>query len=386
MKPISMLNYWTWASLIASTMSCYAIGGPAITNNNYRVDLTQSVALGSTRKVAMGGAYVAIAEGAAGLPDNFASAAFRPRYSTGPWRLSLSLGSVAASGNDFDNNGSELINYKNHSFYSGGILLQRHNFGFGFFGILQQYDLEGFGSRNRFNFSISCLAAGYSFWDRQITLGAGLRPGSLRIVTTGEEHDELLSLNSGGINIGALIHPDKGPLRIGVSFAAALRSRQSLVANSTVPVEVAGLIIPEEVSLPMESSVGISYEWKEAPFWKGHAFLAGAEVRFIGETENAYGIESFLEQKAQLSGAAPTMSPKLGAEIDAIPGRLRVRLGTYLEPSRFEGVSSRLHLTSGFEIKTFRFYAWGEQRLSLLYAIDWAQDYLNNFVSLSLWR
>ena len=44
---------------------------------------------------------------------------------------------------------------------------------------------------------------------------------------------------------------------------------------------------------------------------------------------------------------------RLGAEWEALPGRLRARLGTYWEPSRFDGVGGRIHGTDGFYAVAF---------------------------------
>ena len=43
--------------------SARAATGDAIVNNSYRLDLTRTVASGSTRKIGMGGAFVGLAEG-----------------------------------------------------------------------------------------------------------------------------------------------------------------------------------------------------------------------------------------------------------------------------------------------------------------------------------
>ena len=46
------------------------IDGPPIVDNNYDLDLRQGPVLGSSRKVALGGAYIGVAEGIASRSSN----------------------------------------------------------------------------------------------------------------------------------------------------------------------------------------------------------------------------------------------------------------------------------------------------------------------------
>ena len=68
------------------------------------------------------------------------------------------------------------------------------------------------------------------------------------------------------------------------------------------------------------------------------------------KVERAVGLESFLSQRVARAGQRSSMTPRLGAESEPVPGRLVVRAGLYLEPSRF-GAPPRLHGTTGFELK-----------------------------------
>ena len=51
------------------------INGPPIVDNNYNLDLRQGPVLGSSRKVALGGAYIGVAESIASLSSNPAGVA-----------------------------------------------------------------------------------------------------------------------------------------------------------------------------------------------------------------------------------------------------------------------------------------------------------------------
>ena len=75
-----------------------------------------------------------------------------------------------------------------------------------------------------------------------------------------------------------------------------------------------------------------------------------------------------------------------------VPNWLRLRAGTYGEPTRFEsrGAKSRLHGTLGFDQKLFPWTVFGifddgtEWKLSA--ALDGARHYLGWGVSVGLWR
>ncbi len=82
-----------------------------------------------------------------------------------------------------------------------------------------------------------------------------------------------------------------------------------------------------------------------------------------------------------------TLSPRVGAEFEWLPGRLRLRAGSYWEPQRFAGVPGRLHLTLGGELRMFAFQFWGaERRLALSMAVDGADDYGNAGLSFGFWH
>ena len=64
------------------------------------------------------------------------------------------------------------------------------------------------------------------------------------------------------------------------------------------------------------------------------------------------------------------------------PGRLRTRLGTFVEPSPFPDTSPRPHVTGGFELFLFNYLeAW-----ALSASFDVARRYSNFGVSVGFWR
>lgn len=83
--------------------------------------------------------------------------------------------------------------------------------------------------------------------------------------------------------------------------------------------------------------------------------LVSTELLVTGPTPNGIGLESFLSQTLQRSGQDVTLAPRLGLEGEPWPNRLKLRIGTYLEPSRFDDVGYRVHGTASFD---FRLFAW----------------------------
>jgi hypothetical protein len=102
------------------------------------------------------------------------------------------------------------------------------------------------------------------------------------------------------------------------------------------------------------------------------------------------GVESFLQRRVAHSGEEVTVSPRLGVETELVPRWVKVRGGTYGEPSRFATGSDRLHGTLGMDVKLFPWTVFGafeegtEWRLSA--ALDGARRYFGWGVSIGVWH
>lgn len=117
--------------------------------------------------------------------------------------------------------------------------------------------------------------------------------------------------------------------------------------------------------------------------------LFSASLLASGGVDNAVGVESFLTQKVNRSGRQLVWSPRFGAETELLPDLLKVRLGTYVEPTRFATSEARAHATAGLDVRLGRWdvlglwpedYAW---RLGV--AVDNAQRYFSWAVSIGGW-
>lgn len=120
--------------------------------------------------------------------------------------------------------------------------------------------------------------------------------------------------------------------------------------------------------------------------------LISTSLMISGTVDNAVGIESMLDRTVQRSGERLSISPHWGIETEIVPHWLRIRGGTYVEPSRFTSnqQGARLHATFGFDTKVFAwdvFGAWppdAEWRIGG--SIDASRSYLAWGISIGNWH
>jgi hypothetical protein len=338
------------------------------------VDLSRGVAVGSTEQVAQGGADVASAHAAPGLADN--PAAVAPR-APGGWDWDGDLGSFVVGGRDFDNNGSASTAYRRQMVTHLGGLVRRGVWGAGVYGLTQQYDVETAGVVRRFQFSTTHLVVGRSCLEGRLLWGLGMRFAEFKATSKGQSQT-LLHLSGAGFSAGLQWASRWDGLRFGAAYQGPIQDdpHRSLSGGGSTAVD--GLIVPKGVDLPAVLSGGMSYVTGR---WTG-----AADLVMVRRVEEANGIESFLEQRVQRSGRRATVSPRFGLQEEPWTGRLRLRAGTYFEPSRFEEASGRWHGTGGFEVRVFKIRLFGERWVSLSYALDAAPRYVANFLSIGFWH
>jgi hypothetical protein len=108
-----------------------------------------------------------------------------------------------------------------------------------------------------------------------------------------------------------------------------------------------------------------------------------------GPVEKAIGVESFLSQTIHRSGQKTVYSPRLGAEVGVIPEWLKVRAGTYLEPTRFETSEARLHGTFGLDLRLINWNVFGLWPDDYVWRLgaggDTARDYFTWGVTIGGW-
>ncbi len=87
--------------------------------------------------------------------------------------------------------------------------------------------------------------------------------------------------------------------------------------------------------------------------------LLAFDLVIYGRVENAIGLDAFFDQERRPRGASASVGYRLGVEGEPWPNRMKLRGGSYLEPSRNAGVAHRAHFTFGTDVRLFRWAPFG---------------------------
>lgn len=230
-----------------------------------------------------------------------------------------------------------------------------------------------------------------------------------------------------GAQAGILWAPYALPLRLGGAVRSPLAATKGefgggFAAQPNGDIRAANVFLPQRAELPWEVELGASVQlweralnmpwqnedkvpvpeterWREtkngqleAPY-KGARKLLKQRYRELprqkvlltssalisGAVANAVGVESMLTGRLERSGQDVSLTVRGGVEAEVIPYWLVLRGGTYLEPSRFRHSSSRVHGTGGFQVRLFKWDAFGLTDKETIWrvstAIDLARDY-----------
>ena len=359
--------------------------GEPLTDNNYQIDVTRTVTTGSTRKMALGGAYAGIAEGNAALPDNPAAVAYRARAFMRPLELDMVLSTLAIEDNDSDNSGTESLVYGNSSLVDFGLMAQYENWGIGFVSQMSVFESENLPQNQVAQFRSGTLATGYTNDDRTMALGFSLNSVGARVNPKDNRDPRSFKLEGVGYGAGMVVHPHRGAWRFGAAYSSGVSTEEGLVSSGTEPVKVGNLIVPEGVLETDILSLGLAHEWNHFLGWRGHPGLASGDIRLFGKSpSNAQGSAAFISQTSRPIGQKMIATLHAGAEVELFPKRFRLRAGTYHEPSRYENGSARQHITGGFEVRLFPI-PFVTREASFSYAFDCASRYQVHSFSLWLW-
>ena len=119
------------------------------------------------------------------------------------------------------------------------------------------------------------------------------------------------------------------------------------------------------------------------------ASFPSASALLSGPAKSAVGLESMLSQTVDRSGEKPVVTIRGGGEAEVIPQWLVVRLGSYLEPTRYAAGATRLHGTAGFSLRTIRWSVFGlfdeDTIFRVSAAVDLARDYFGWGLGAGLW-
>ncbi|HMJ13731.1 MAG TPA: hypothetical protein VK524_20075 [Polyangiaceae bacterium] len=166
--------------------------------------------------------------------------------------------------------------------------------------------------------------------------------------------------------------------------------RDSQAATAAIEAELEAQAALDEMRLELEERrVERALRERVRRMPRSYVLIASSLV-ISGEAENAVGIESFLDRAVNRSGEAVVVSPRLGVESEVIPEWLKLRAGSYAEPTRFRHGSTRVHGTFGFDLNVLPWSVFGlfheETEWRLSGALDAAPRYVGGGVSIGMWH
>lgn len=367
---------------------------PLVADRDFGIDLFEQPAIGSPRLIAMAGAIDSVAEGAAGLFTNPASAAVRPETKSDKFAWNVYVNSyIPAKGQDSNNNGQPVTDVRRSLLGAAGLLLQYGDWGLTIDAGYTSHEIApeaggGLGARS----IIAHFTLARTFLDDEIAVGLSARFGALNVFTLEEEQT---LFTRGGVSAEAGVVWKPGDRNFRVSVGGGLPVYTGAMEYECDPLDCYGYILPSDAIVPWDLTVGGGWRFGPTPwnyevdreYRDERALTVAVELSVIGPVTDGYGMEAFAAKQLQPSGRDPSLTPRIGLEGEIIPGWLRLRGGSYLEASRFEGVSARLHGTAGGEVRLFAFHLGKtEKRVAVSFAGDIAREYQNVGVSLGFWN
>jgi hypothetical protein len=367
---------------------------PPVEDRDFALDLYTGAALGSVRIVGMGGTSVAVSEGTAGTLMNPAAAAVRLTTSKGSWDYDFHIDALrAVYASDFDNDGFEQDDTFGAQIQSFGIAGMLHGWGLAVVGVTASAPLEGAGGEPlEVSTATAKVALAKELFDQEWTVGAAVRIGTFDLAR--ERGRTLFSLGGGGAEFGGLWRQPGGDLRVGASIAFPFSGSEP-DDEGCDPLDCEGYILPGRVVVPWQVATGVAWRragtrWNQSikSYWRDErALLLAFDLVLTGAVDDGHGLGAWARQQLEPSGRRVSISPRAGAEYEWIPGRLRVRGGSYWEPGRFAQIGGRVHATFGVEVSLFQFNLWSwRYRVRISATGDVASKYGNAGLSVGFWH
>jgi hypothetical protein len=370
-----------------------------VTDRDYAIDLYDGVALGSTAVVGMGGAATALANGSAGTLVNPSAPAVRSTTDTDTWSWDYHFDYLnAALSTDYGNTGLGL-DAGGTSIVTGGLSLRIHNWAAAVTATEASTPIPQMAGAQGLRASTLRLQLALATWIPQLDLAAGLAIRSaqfdLHPDCAGMGCDSLFTIAGAGLEGGATWIPRKQDFRIGAELATPIAGGSVTADGCADPTSCDGFILPERVVSAWRFAVGGAYRWAPTRwnqlvggwFRDERSLTVALDLVITGPSPDAYGLEAFGQKELERSGRHASYSVRGGAEYEWLPGRLRVRAGSYWEPGRYDGVGGRFHGTFGVEVRVLQFWFWGARRRGKIsLTADVASLYRNVALSIGFWH
>jgi hypothetical protein len=377
-----------------------AAAEPPITSRDYSIDFYEGTAIGDARMVAMGGAGLALIIGSAGTLLNASAPAVRKTTDNDRWSWDWHIDYLNGRlSTDFDNNGEVIEN--GSQLATLGLSFRYREWAAAIVGTVQTApisetndDLDAQNLRVRFS-----IARWFERFD--MSIGIGVQTIAFRLLDVDDmgREVEMFSIGGGGVIAGATWVPRMQDFRIAAAVESPIIGGNVSAENcdpTACQLETGGpmYILPNQVESSTKIGVGGAFRFSET-YWNQQvkpkfrderSLTLSSDVWITGRSQKGFGIEKFVMQEKQRSGRHTSVGVRVGAEVEAIPGRLRLRAGTYYEPERFDDVGGRVHATFGIEGRVFEFKLWGLRRGRIGVLTDFASRYRNIGLSIGFWQ
>jgi hypothetical protein len=388
---VAVLVVWLGLVILLMPAGTAAAQTP-ITDREYAIELYEGVAIGDSVQTGMGGAGAARILGSAGALINPAAPAVRKTTDNDRWSWDYHFDLLTGQfSTDYDNNGVVGDDSRGAQLVTLGLAFRYGKWAIAATVTGQSAPLDG--AAQELDATTSrvrlVLARFFPSWD----LAVGIGTQTIYFTLEPEVGDPLFTV-TGNAGVAGLTWLPRGQ-----SFRVALASDSRILGAKTdvencMPENCEGFILPKEIESPGRVIAGLSYRWAASPwnqqvkpkFRDERAVTLSTDVVFAGSTTRGHGLEAFGMMQLQPVGQSITISPRAGVEVEAIPGRLRFRGGSYWEPGRYEGVGGRIHGTFGFEVRWLEFKLWGLRRGRLGATFDLASRYRNLGLSVGFWQ
>lgn len=467
-----------------------------ITDNDFRVDLSQGLVLSGSRIVGLSGAFTALGTGIDGAAYNPASYAARDMWEHRRFTWGVTLGLAfpgAFKTDDYFNANRVGLDIENSFYFDAGLRIQVGYGAGGVLGTFQQYELNSGTEQYRVRFGTVYTGVAGAFLREALVVGVGIRTALLQVhqLNVGRM-GPLVSFSGFAPQVGALIRPEGKRFRIGAALHLPV---ESTIANTMLGSDMVGEhYIPRSVNLPWQFNVGIAVQLGERPmnihwvkrpdpdvraaeerdarrcarlreqrtwesqrgpsaeasggplagaptlpnpsacadaprpadpaFWAQEAIIRQGEdetlddraseiasemnlarwraydalprryivfsldVGAIGAVQDGIGVDAFLDQdrRERITHATPTLA--LGIEAEPLRNRLKIRMGSYVEPARNVGTRYRVHGTGGVDLRLFRWALFEDNPWDFRvgFVVDGARDYTNFGVTAGFWH
>lgn len=362
---------------------------PPITSRAYAIDLYDGVALGNTDMVGMGGAGAAVVLGTAGVLMNPSAIAVRPTTDNDRWSLDYHFSYLTGRySSDYDNNGQ--VASGGAQLITAGLGGRIGNWAAAVTTLLQQTPVADSSlTTNALRWRVVV-----STWIPRIDLAVGGGLQTARLELDPSSGPALFSISGSGFVAGATWLPRGESYRLGGALDGTIDGGEVKPGTCDDPADCMGYILPARVRSPARLVAGAAYRWAPTvwnqqvatPFRDEPSLTLAADLVVTGSTASGAGVEAFSMHELQPSGRHVVIGVRGGLAYECLPGRLRLRTGSYWEPGRFEGVGGRAHATFGIDLRVLVFPLFGERRGRISLIGDVADRYRNVAIDIGFWH